>query len=402
MIKKNNQNSNSKYEIVPNLAYQSLLILALFFVTLFDFYFTGVRIMDFIALFSVCGAMLIGHYAKINFQSDVQHIRKLLPFILLVIIYVVLGLATDMENAKACLGFMFGLIIFLFYYLLPFNKKKLYKYLSIGLLIHTTFMLIQFFYYYSVGSVLNFHSIVGIEPRLLSSIFRPAGLFQEPAIYCLNSFLLLTLRQRLQPGAMTKSDWYAAVTLPITFSFWGLGALLVYMTVARPKIILSLMPVFIISGIYIFISFDIWDNPFFEMAKARTSNLEADGSAQDRYGGVYKLFQNASGNAELWFGRGVNTDFDELGGNGLSFMLNVFGIIGGLLFILVYLTLLPKTHLARTMFFFLFTLTAAPIWTGLAYWLWLCFMAKPFDHYPDLVQQDSKYSPTINRHKAAA
>jgi hypothetical protein len=402
MGKKTDDISNFAPGMMPVLTYQALLGCALFLVTLFDFYLVGVRIMDLMALLLVGVALLFSHRAKIKFLTHIEYVRKLLVLILLVIIYVAIGMAADIDNAKACLGFMFGIAIFCFYYIVPLSKRKLYQYLAIGLFIHTTFMLIQFFYFYTVGSVLNFHMIVGIEPRLLSSIFRPAGLFQEPAIYCLNTFMLLTLRQRLRPNVMTKSDWYAALTLPLTFSFWGLGAVGVYMTIARPKIILALIPVLVIACVYVFIAFDIGDNPFYEMAKTRTTNLEADGSAQDRYGGIYKLFQSPSGNAELWFGRGVNTDFDELGGNGFSFMFNVFGIIGALLFILIYLTLLQKAYLAQTLFFFLFTLTAAPIWTGLAYWLWLCFMAKSFGRDSNSTQHVSVELPIETFKKAVA
>jgi hypothetical protein len=365
---------------LPTIAVFNLCVaVSLLFLTLFDYYIVGIRIMDFVALLMLILSLYILILRKSVVYSDERDIRKLLPMFLLISIYVIFGIASDTENVKACLGLMLGVTAFGFFYIVPLSSSNLYRYLGIGLYIHTSLMLFQFIYYYTTGTIFNFHAILNIEPRLLSTIFRPAGLFQEPAVYCLSCFLILTLRQRIRPGHMEASDWYTALTLPITFSFWGIGALLVYLSFVRLHYMIILLTAVLAVFSYVMTTTNLDENSFFKLGQTRIFNAEADGSVQDRYGGVKNLLENPLGSTPLWFGRGANTDFIDVGGNAFSFMLNSFGIIGSLMFFFIYFTLNQKAGLHRNLFFVLFTLTAAPIWTGMAYWVWLSLMAKPYE-----------------------
>ncbi len=345
-----------------------------------DFYSSGVRILDFLAFAGIIlGLISCAQSNNRVFISDSQ-MRRPLALALIVICYVIIGLFADSENAKTGIGFLLGIIIFMLFYMLPIERKFLHRVTGYIIALHVLALMIQLTAYYATGILINFHAVIGLEPRLLAAFFRPAGLFQEPAHYALNLLLLLLLRNRVGRGRFEKVDGIGLLSILLTFSLWGAGAALLFVTAMRPRIAVLLVPVLFIVGTLIVATIGIDEFPVLLMFQERLGNLGADGSALARYGGASDILQGWASDPALWFGRGINSDFVNFGGaNGLSFILNSFGLLGSVLLCLAYAATMQQGGGMKLVLFVFIILTATPVWTFMMFWSWLALMARPFD-----------------------
>lgn len=348
--------------------------------TLWDYYFFGLRILDFAALLGIFFGLFSCSRTGGRILICDDALRRPLALALIVVSYAIIGLAADSENAKTAIGFLFGVAVFFLYYVMPFDRKVINRYVSLAIKIHISALSIQLIIYYAAGNLINFHSVIGIEPRLVAAFFRPAGFFQEPAHYALNMLLLLLLKSRTSNGIRSELEVIGLISMLLTLSLWGVGATLLYVAIIRPRMLILLMPIMLITGVILvaIIGFDQF--PVLLMFQDRLSNLGADGSAQARYGGAVNILESWASNPALWFGRGINSDYVDLGGaNGLSFLLNSFGILGSVLLGLAYLTTIQRRDVVKLVLFFFVILTATPLWTFMMFWAWLALMARPFD-----------------------
>ena len=100
---------------------------------------------------------------------------------------------------------------------------------------------------------------------------------------------------------------------------------------------------------------------------SRVTNLSTDGSAQGRYGGIDVFFDDPARHWVVWFGRGINNDYEQFGSAGFTFLLNSFGIIGSLALAVCIVFLSRRIRISLLLLIGLI-LTAAPIFTNVA-WL---------------------------------
>ena len=177
--------------------------------TLWDFYIAGVRPLDFVAMILLIGAVVVARSPRGEFIRgvDTSVIAPLSLIGAIVAIYGVVGIASDTENAKPVIGVVLSVLaMFAIMAGVPSSDRMASITIRGLIAIHCGAQLLQAAVYYSTGQILNFHAIVGLEPRVLSSIFRPAGLFREPAIFSLAMILLLGIKAHLrEPFDGTKA-----------------------------------------------------------------------------------------------------------------------------------------------------------------------------------------------------
>ena len=284
---------------------------------MFDFYKSGVRIFDIAAF------VLIIIFSLIFFnRKSLQPI----PLISLSVagIYASFGLLSS-ENYPT----VFALFIncFLFYLLSHKEFKPSQNQITMVLLIHLVFFFLQLLYFYAVGDVVNYHHFTDIDPRLESSIFRPAGLFYEPAIYCYAVFILTTMLDPKKskygfPEAVVMVSMVLSVSLlGFFFAFFILIRLVFNKKYIAP--ILCFLPIIFVSKEQI--------EMIFIFIESRVLDLGSDASAEGRYGDFSDLFSSENLIFHL-VGRGFGASFEQFGSSGASAGITAVGVVGVVLF----------------------------------------------------------------------
>jgi hypothetical protein len=236
------------------------------------------------------------------------------------ICYLILGSVNYEELTKISMGFFLGLAVFSMTYLLNPKIEKLIKSIDFYLKINILFLFFQLFYYYSFGDLLNpFEKLgLGLEPRALGQIFRPTGLFLEPATYSLTMMMVLSLRQKV----ILKFDFLAALTLfsiLMTFSFWGIVAVGFYLFI-KTNILskIKLLTLFLVSLFLIALTMPgFLDMDVFNWLTLRLENISHDNSLVDRYKFLF-LDGGSLSVLHFLFGHGFSNNFSMLGSSGLS------------------------------------------------------------------------------------
>ena len=213
---------------------------------------------------------------------------------------------------------------------------------------------------------------------LISTIFRPAGLFEEPAAYCLTSFMLIILKLRLVP----KIDFFiimSFITMFLSLSLWGIisvTAILIFLYRNKFSLWFSIFLLITLTGT-IAALLGITGEEF--AITRRLLTIGEDGSRQQRFGELANIPFLLTTDPILWFGNGPNSkNYIYLGANALGYMLATWGIAGSLLFFGLYLADVKKENLMITVFGILLGLTAGVIWTVFFWWAWLALMIKKY------------------------
>lgn len=318
MLRRNNLQDQDRNSVVRSWWLTAFQFLILLFFSMFDFYKSGVRIFDIAAFIIIIIFLLIYFFDLKSLQT--------IPVILLAVagIYASFGLLSS-ENYLT----VFALFIncFLLYLLSQKELRPSQNQIIIVLLIHLAFFFLQLFYFYAVGDVVNYHYFTDIDPRLESSIFRPAGLFYEPAIYCYALFILTTM---LDPKKSKYGFLEAVVMFSMVLSVSLLGFLFATFIFIRLVFnkkfiapILCLLPIIFVSKeqfemIFIFI-------------ESRVLDLGSDASAEGRYGDFFNLFSSENLIYHL-VGRGFGASFEQFGSSGASAAISAVGVVGVVLF----------------------------------------------------------------------
>ncbi len=219
------------------------------------------------------------------------------------------------------LALLFNCFLF---YLLSFKEfKPSQKKIKIVLSIYLFFFYLQFAYSYVTGGIVSYHALTDIAPRLESSIFRPPGLFYEPAIYCLATFMLTTmLVPRRSKNSLIES--LAVASMVISVSLLGLvfAAFVLIRQVSNRKYATLILCAF---------SIIVADNEpiktMLTFAQNRLSDLVSDASANCRYGNIIDLFSDTNLVFRL-IGRGFGASFEQFGSSGASAAISAVGILG--------------------------------------------------------------------------
>ena len=349
--------------------------------SLWDFYIGELRVFDFLGLaLAVAGAAaLLVIRGAVRFNRSTILVTSLL--FLLILVYSVIGIAQHPDNLKPAVGMVLGVSALMIVTTLPLGAHAVddcIRYLAYA---HVTAFFLQLFYYYAAGDVLNYHAFLGLEPRLVSIVFRPAGLFLEPAIYCFFACSLFLLRrQRAVP--LTMLDALLLTSMVLSLSLWGVSIAYLLFALFWPR---RALVTTLVVGVVLLGSLEILDYvhlPVYLLFKSRLSDLASDASAQGRFGGTLSLLGSALTDPSVVFGNGINNFFEEHGSNGFAFIVNSMGLIGSLLLVSLCLLLASPRQWVVFLLGMAIVLTAAPLWKTLYFWTWMGLMLKPVIETP--------------------
>jgi hypothetical protein len=360
---------------------------SLFLATLWDYYYGGFRIFDFVGFTLIIALFYLLKANEINVSCGSRELNAYCILLILLVSSAILGFFNETESLKNGIGLVFVCLFFILFYIWPICILSLKNTLNCILGIHAFCLFCQFSNYYVFGSVLNFHALIGVEPRLVAAFFRPAGLFQEPAHYCLNMFMLLTLRSRLNDNWLDRYALVVLISMVLTLSLWGLIAAIAYVGIRRKIAMVYLFAISaaLVSGLIAFYGLD--GLPIVDTILQRITNPGNDGSANARYAGLGGVISNWASDYSVWFGQGANTSFNATGSSGLSYALTTFGILGLCLFIFIYGKVFRASHKYSALIAIAFVLTATPIFTFAFFWVWLALLARPLRSKFDIMAQ---------------
>lgn len=354
------------------------LLIVTFLFSMWDVYASqlGLRVLDFIGVALVCFWILLKFTVDMRGPAfRTRNLQLLALMIAWALALSVVGIMRSMENIKPIAGIWMGLAVFSYFYSIRLDDRSIAKVLSILIVIHASYLVIQYLYYQIFGIVLNIYEFLGTEPRALSSIFRPTGLFLEPASYSVSMLMLLTLRTFITKR-FDAVTYMAVGTIFLTLSVWGLIAVIIFLAVFMRKNALLLMAV-----VSVLLAFSTTKIDWIEVLggtwiSERLMNLDEDSSATVRYGALVGYSTNSIASTELWYGKGINNEYHDFGSSGLAFLLSAGGLIGALFFLLLLLALAPQGRRFVTLTFILLFMTAAPIWTTAYWWFCLALMTR--------------------------
>jgi hypothetical protein len=358
---------------------QVIMLFALVLFTFWDFYVLGVRPLD------LAGFMLVFIPTVVFGLKTTSFLRNKYGFLLilatLLLLYCVAGITASSDNVKTAVGIMSGFGVFLIFYSIPLEYLSLIKTINWLIIFHSVFLIFQLLIFYAGGVILDYHAWYGNEFRVGGVIFRPAGLYLEPAGFSLSLMMLLFLKLYTE-NRIDKYLFFGLISILLSLSFWGLVTSIViilfqiFRSNSRP--LLFLIP---IIGIFIIMfpgtqerlaSYEV-----VELIVFRTENILAGGdlSAIDRYSSLSDQFENLS--LRTLFGYGIASG---VGGNALSNLLYIFGFVGLLSFISLLFALARSGDRLFYLTCVLIMLTAATnLITFYLWWAWLGIMttAKP-------------------------
>ena len=336
--------------------------------TLNEFYSESIgRIFDYFAIILIILNFTIS-YNKYRLK------KKYFSIFIYFSLFILLGLLS--QQFLASLAVFSGAFFIVLFVRTSLDDQKLYfiKSIQIIISIHLFFFFVQIFLFYFLN--LQF-SIIDLIPGLQSSrvfneglgILRPGGLMMEPNSYCANIFMLTFVLYKL----VKKIDLLSKIALSsvlLTTSIWGtiiLVTVLFLFANFKNKILLTI--IVIISSIYIINKID--DSIAIERLFRIIDDPYSDNSVVTRLG----LESKKPNNFINWiFGNGINSKgFQEfMGGNGFSYMLYCFGIIGTTIFLFWYYM---SNGLNLLILFLLFNFTF-PYFSYLIFYLFLSFSFK--------------------------
>ena len=304
--------------------------------TQFDFYRSGFRIGEVVAygLVFVLGMLFLP-------KSD--HLGKMAILFAAGLIYLLFGLNNGLnyETVKSAFGIFIALCTIIAFSI--YEVRVSGRVIRILIWINIGFFLVQMIVFYAAGELIDYHWFTDVEERLESTIFRPAGLYYEPATYCLAMFMLSAL---LDPrdSKFNVTELAVAATMVLSLSLWGfVGALVLVGRIAPFKPRIAVAAVFVVAvAVYAFANAQNLDAlDVSEFVFDRLSNLEFDNSAVDRYSNLFRLFQEAD--TTLIFGTGFGGNQDVYGGSTLGRLLTETGVLGfvGLMMMLVRQSVRP-------------------------------------------------------------
>jgi len=357
--------------------------ITLFLFTLWDFYFgeyaQGYRLFEiygFIFLI-IYEAFVFFNLKKISLSKIFrQNSTYLYIFALVFFIGGLHGIANDWNNFfKPCLGICIGLLTFLFFYLREFKINILIFYLSALIYIHVFLLIIQCIVFYAHNYLINFHELIGVDPRVFGEIFRPSGLFQEPAHFALFTFMLFSLRYQI----IRKFDlvgYIALFGMLLSFSFFSYLTVIIYVAfIFRKNIKLVLL-----FALFLFILVstpNIINIEGLSYILDRVNNFSNDNSFVARYSGLENILVLTNNFPYSIVGVGLTNDYLILGSSGLAFILNAIGLLGFSILIWDLWRLAKKGNRLNFIVIFFLIMLATPLWTSLFFWAWIGLMLNP-------------------------
>jgi hypothetical protein len=320
---------------------KSKLISALNFISMLsmflmsDIYYPGLgRLFDYMSIILLIVALFFGLSRLIN---EIEYFKFGLIYLLLGP-WIFFGVFFN-DAFLAVSAISIGILI-----VLPINRAIVHSLtedviavqIKIIILISSIILLIQSLAYYGGGYLLDLTRFFGaIESRSLNeeiNYFRPAGIFQEPNMYCTVMFCLLSACSLFQKRSL-RIELIGIVGILFTQSLWGFGAVvvLVYLLYGTKPLIWLLISFGAMGGLVIaFSGLTVQDIADASITIKRIIDIDNDPSRQARFGS----FDNFELDAFIFFGHGVDTEkFQSIAANGFAFIIYSFGLIGMLLIV---------------------------------------------------------------------
>jgi hypothetical protein len=327
----------------------SIIGIVLLFFSLFEFYYFGVRIFDFAGFFLLLLSIFFTKKSLVHITTTVKIFAIYLVLLWAFTIinnlgdFLINNSPIDSQVLKSMTGYTLCFLVFFLILFSEFEKKNILKIINYLLIFHGIFLLLQLIYYYFSGNILNF--IPDNEARLISSVFRPAGMFLEPAHYSLTMVLLLSIKY-LGEKKTNKIFIFSLLTIFLSLSLWGIiSALFLLLFIFLTKISFKKV-VFFSAGILSIIGI-IW----FIYNNNDTIKFLIDYSLLDRFDKISENQDNSIngrigsslfgvekfGYSNL-FGTGFTSRIKYGGANLLSLIVNNFGLVGALSFYILFLS----------------------------------------------------------------
>jgi hypothetical protein len=345
------------------------------FLSLWDFYVpsVGLRPFDLVAF----GAVSLFVVLSITATTVVaEHPGNVLRYVLVlgvVCLYGWLGVAQDPQNLKPAVGVVAGCCMGIMVQMLAVEKDAVVRAITACAWIHIAFFWLQFLAFHLFGVLLNYHSVLGAEPRLFGATFRAAGLAMEPAHFALTMYMFLSLRYLILEK-VDKIFWIGVTTMVASLSLWGIFAAILLVAWVKPRVaaILAVGGVVAIALLGAGALADYW-------LVARLLDVGTDNSAMARYGGLIGVPDIVGSSVAIWLGDGISYEYLYLGSSGLGFAINAFGIATALLIVALVSWRGSVPRSLKSGLVVGFSLTAAPQWTVFFWWMWLGLIAGVAD-----------------------
>jgi len=263
------------------------------------------------------------------------------------------------------------------------DYRLLYRQLGWLIVLNLIAFYVQYLTFQMTGYLINYHGLIGVEPRvLIGGFIRAGGLYQEPNSFCLVLFMLNAVRLFCPREGRDRLFLISIVTLILSESLWGLGAAIflilcrIYLSEAKVRRVPIVLPV--TGGVVLFAALFVdWSSVlellFSPVTIGRLLDISNDGSAQERFTGA----QGFAVDLRFFLGHGPSTlDFQSyLGVNGISFYIYGFGLIGYLLFLLFVLKI-SDGHVMVKVAMVVLAMSTYPLFTYAFWWAWLALLAK--------------------------
>ncbi|HSH65496.1 MAG TPA: hypothetical protein VLB84_06790, partial [Bacteroidia bacterium] len=113
----------------------------------------------------------------------------------------------------------------------------------------------------------------------------------------------------------------------------------------------------------------------------RLHNIEEDGSAVERYMGLFHVLPVAVQHMSVLFGEGFSDEYVKYGANSIAYLIHGLGVIAAAAFVVVWFFMLSKAKFKKILIFTLVA-TGAYLWTFAFWWIWLAIMTKQSSFKP--------------------
>jgi len=340
-----------------------IVFLIIFSLSLNEFYHESYgRILDYFAVVLICFYFLLKKSNRTILKSDFSIFIFFIPFII-----------SGFINFKILpsLAVLLGVsLITIFTKNAVRTCPKFINILDLVINLHVVAFLVQIFFFYILKIPFSY---IDFFPSLQQSrvynevlnLLRPGGFMMEPNSYSANMLMLVFVSYKTNNNQLSKSAQIALITIPFTTSLWGIAFLLLLIFL-RSKFIYKLFFIllFIVSASVIYNTLE--NSVAFERVIRIIEDPTSDNSIVTRLGLETKKSVSAF---NLIFGNGINsTDFQSfLGGNGISYTIYCFGILGTIfLFSWVYLS-----NGFKIFILFIFFHLTFPYYSYLIFWFFL-------------------------------
>lgn len=339
--------------------------------TLWEFYFAGVRPLDHLTV-AFYGILFV---LQANRTIDAEKLVKTYMLCAPLFLAVAVGAVFNRGSWRPTIGMLEGIFLLFLFSSANNDTEKAVRFLRALITVHAAALLLQFVVFEFSHITINYFGWLGRATRVdVSGGIRPGGLFLEPAAFCLVMFSLLSAF-RLLGAKCWWIEFAGILSILLSLSLWGVGSTIVYLTLFRPKWLVVLLPLLIVTAVYLYIKFGSLlsrDGIVGKLVVHRLMNIGKDKSGQARYGAL--LDGRVHSQWFLWFGKGVSDNYESYGANGLSFLLTAMGLIGSVALWSILFVVAPAKRRFRAVICFVFMLSAANFWTSLWLWAWLALV----------------------------